>query len=144
MRSFGLLGLILTGILSNAQTLHQIKVNVPFTFTAAGRDLPAGEYHVFFNPSNSVVAVKGENTRTVFLMSESLNPSQDGQSFLSFHRYGQYQILEDVSIGGTVRRVSSGNLDRLLTQDSAQPNDKTFGAVTTPAVVTLTPEGEEN
>jgi hypothetical protein len=50
MRIFGPLAMILAGISANAQTIQEIKVEVPFNFTAAGKDLPAGEYHLVFNP----------------------------------------------------------------------------------------------
>jgi hypothetical protein len=144
MRSFGLLGLILAGIAANAQNLHEIKVNVPFNFTAAGKDLPPGEYHLFYNPFNAVVAMRGENSTAVYMMSAPSNPTQDGRSFLRFYRYGQHQVLQDVSIAGAVRRLPSGHAKKPLTAESAQPNEKSLGAVTTPALVTLLPEGEEN
>jgi len=142
MRSFGLLGLILAGIGANAQNLHEIKVNVPFTFTAAGKNLPPGEYHLLFNPLTAVVTLRGENSTAVFLMSASSDLTQEGRSFVRFYRYGQYEFLQDVSIGGAVRRLGSAHGSKLLTVEPAQPEDKSLGAVTAPAVVTLTPEGE--
>ena len=144
MRSFALLGLILAGIGANAQSLHEIKVNVPFSFTAAGKDLPAGEYHLFFNPFNAVVSLKGGNSALVLMMSAPSNPAQDGRSFLRFYRYGQHQILQDVAIAGAVRRVPSGHGKKLLTAEQARSNEQTLGAATTPALVTLMAEGGNN
>ena len=142
MRCLGLLGLILAGIGANAQNLHEIKVNVPFTFTAAGKNLPPGEYHLLFNPFNAVVTLRGENSTAVFLMSASSDPSQDGRSFVRFYRYGQYQLLQDVSLSGAVRRLGTAHGNRLLTAEPAPPEEKSLGAVTTPALTILTPEGE--
>jgi hypothetical protein len=68
MRIFGLLALILAGISANAQTVQEIKVEVPFTFTAAGKDLPPGEYHLFFNALKAIVTLQGENSSALFLM----------------------------------------------------------------------------
>ena len=97
MRIFGPLAMILAGISANAQTIQEIKVEVPFNFTAAGKDLPAGEYHLVFNPSNAIVTLRGESSATLFLMTAPVSSAGDGRSFLRFYSYGEHRTLQDVA-----------------------------------------------
>jgi len=144
MRIFGLLALILAGISANAQNIHEIKVNIPFTFTAAGRELPPGEYHLVYNPYNSVVVLRGENSPSLFLMSAPSNPTEDERSFLRFYSDGEYRTLQDIAITGAVRSFAFSHVNKAGSAAPGRPGEKTRGAVTTPSVVTLRADGEEN
>lgn len=144
IRTFGLLALILAGISATAQNAHEIQVDVPFTFTAAGRELPAGEYHLYFNPYNSIVVLRGDNSTSLFLMSAPSNPTHDERSFLRFYSNGEYRTLQDISITGAVRRLASSQANRGVSLQPGQPGEKTLGAVATPSVITLRPDGEKN
>ena len=144
MKTFGCLVLILAGISANAQNPHEIKVNVPFAFTAAGKDLPPGEYDLFLNPLKTVVTLRGENSTALFLMSASSNLTQDERSFVRFYSDGEHYTLQDVSFVGVEQRVVSAHVNKLLTAEPAASDKKKVGAVTTPSLVILTAEGREN
>jgi len=144
MRSFGLMALILAGISANAQTVQEIKVEVPFTFTAAGKDLPPGEYHLYFNPLNAIVTLRGENSAAVFLMTAPASSAENAQSFLRFYGYGERRTLQDVAFTGAIRRLSSAPRNKLVTADPTVPGDRAVSAITKGSVVTLTAEGKQN
>ena len=143
IRGFGLLALVLAGISANGQNLHEIKVNVPFTFTAAGKELVPGEYHLFLNAWNAVVTLRGEDSTSLCLMmSASSDFAQDGRSFVRFYSYGEHYSLQEVAFAGAVRRVASAHADKVLTAEPAAPDKKSLGAATTPSLVILSAEAE--
>jgi hypothetical protein len=144
MRSFGLMALILAGISVNAQTVQEIKVEVPFTFTAAGKDLPPGEYHLFLNPLNAIVTLRGDNSAAVFLMTAPASSAENGRSFLRFYGYGERRTLQDVAFTGVTRRLASAHRNKLVTADPAVTGDRAVSTVTKGSLVTLTAEGNQN
>jgi hypothetical protein len=143
-RSFGLMAMILAGISANAQTVQEIKAEVPFTFSVAGKDLPPGEYHLFLNPLNPVVTLRGENSAALFLMTAPASSAENGRSFLRFYGYGERRTLQDVAFTGAVRRLASAHRSKLLTADPVVPGDRAVSTVTKGSVVTLTAEGKQN
>lgn len=121
IRIAGALALVLAGMGANAQNTHQVRVAVPFSFEAAGKTLPAGDYSLSFDPSNSVVTLQGKSKVVVSLtvMSETSNGREN---FLRFDTYGQRHVLRDVSFSGDVRRVSTpGAVPALIASEQNQP-----------------------
>ena len=142
-KSFTILVVALAGVSANAQNLHELKVDVPFSFTAAGEIHPPGEYHFLFNPMNAVVSVSGENSPAVFLMTAPSDSSQDGRSFLRFYAYGSSRVLTSVSFRGSVRRLTSGHSPRTLIAGRSVEEETIRVRPASPSIV-LAEKGREN
>lgn len=108
----GALVLALAGIAANAQTTYQTRVSLPFSFTAAGKSLPAGEYRVFFDPATSLLTLQEGK----FVVLRSLTSNSDilehGESFLRFDAVGQENILSEFAFAGNVHRIPPSRVAR--------------------------------
>ena len=98
LASFGLAAASLFG-----QYSPQIRVKVPFSFTAGGRTLPAGEYLVETRqlPNSALVRSSDSGRAMVILLT---NPSQARgsapETCLMFHRYGDRYFLHQIWTAG--------------------------------------------
>jgi hypothetical protein len=112
---------MLAGWPVEAQVTRELSLHVPFSFVAAEKTLPAGEYTVITNSDSTVLiknAVEKEHTLFAFTQpTQSLRVSTDAK--LVFYRFGESYFLSEVWAGGTNtgrhlrvpagERLSSGN-----------------------------------
>ena len=82
----------------NALAQNEVKVNVPFSFTAGTSTMPAGSYTIKSDSgSRNLVYLTnwGENTKSMALgVTEEGNPSETGK--LVFHRVGDQYFLSEI------------------------------------------------
>jgi hypothetical protein len=75
------------------QPLH---ANVPFEFSVANRNLPAGEYRIEHH--GGFLSIENQDTlRTVMLIATPGESSKDGRSFLSFEEVNGVLFLRRVA-----------------------------------------------
>jgi len=90
---------LLLSAAAHAQTT-QLKVTVPFEFTAGNTVLPAGEYNIrsmgaWGGPALSVLNVNS-NAGTIVLSASSRSQKPTADAKLVFRRYGQQYFLAEV------------------------------------------------
>jgi len=91
-RRFAALGLFLLAL--NAMTLAQdfiskIRVNIPFSFYAGDKMLPAGDYTFALNRETSNIAIRGDNSGAgAFLFGSPNDAVNTGLATLTFHSNG--------------------------------------------------------
>jgi hypothetical protein len=96
------LGLLLLAASAYAQTVN-MKIEIPFNFTANGAKLPAGQYTITgLGIAGEALAIRNADQKAETLVMghrcESLTTSQ--QSKLVFHRYGDRYFLAQVWTAG--------------------------------------------
>lgn len=119
--------LVMVSALSTfAQVGRQFTVTIPFNFYAAGKTLPAGQYHVGRSTQNSAegLVLRGTDGRAgVFTLTKGI-PTEKAQqqSKLLFRRYGDQYFLAEVWISGmsTGRGLPSSRKERLIAQEIAK------------------------
>ena len=102
MRStFGILAtLSLAATSLSAQSKPLMTVNVPFSFAAGAKALPAGEYRVRAMAHNVVAIQSADYKTSVMLVSNSTeNTNMDGLGGLTFNRYGDRYFLSQIWMG---------------------------------------------
>jgi hypothetical protein len=86
-----------------AQISLPLKANIPFEFMVAGKTLPAGEYIVSPETTQSVLRIRNVDTNEGALVltnsAETLDYSD--QAKLVFHRYGNQYFLWEIWGPGT-------------------------------------------
>ena len=110
IRSFGALAIALAAISARAQPSTQ--VTVPFAFAAAGQMFPAGDYRLSFDTSNAVVSLRGEDLRTIFLMTAPGASVPDDRRVLRFQHDGDDWSLQGIAFDGIIRRVPMAKMKR--------------------------------
>jgi len=110
IRSLGALAVVLAAISASAQ--HSIQVTVPFAFAAAGRVLPAGDYRVSLSQSGEIASLRGQDLKTLFLLTAPGDRFQDERSVLRFQRDGNEWSLQGVVIDGLIHPVPLGKAKR--------------------------------
>jgi hypothetical protein len=96
------LGLLLLAASAYAQTVN-LKIEIPFSFTANGTKMPAGQYTIQgLGISGEALAIRNSEQKAQTLVMghrcESLKTSE--QSKLVFHRYGDRYFLAQVWTAG--------------------------------------------
>jgi hypothetical protein len=96
------LGLLLLAASAYAQTVN-LKIEIPFSFTANGTKMPAGQYTIQgLGIAGEALAIRNSEQKAETLVMghrcESLTTSQ--QSKLVFHRYGDRYFLAQVWTAG--------------------------------------------
>ncbi len=76
-----------------------VVVDVPFAFSVAGQNLPAGHY-IVASAGTDLIRIFSSHTRGVFLPTHSGMRSKSDGSKLVFHRYGDTYFLSSVWITG--------------------------------------------
>jgi hypothetical protein len=96
--------LIALSALSLAQdSTYQMRVNIPFAFSAAGQQLPAGTYLFSVNyETHAVVLRNHESGHSFNLIAIPDDRDKDGQSYVEFEASGSGYRLADL------RTASSG------------------------------------
>jgi hypothetical protein len=111
-RNFAGLAMLLTAIAANAQISHQARVTVPFSFMAAGRSLPAGDYRVDMDMTRALVTLSAYNSESIMFLTVRASQMENARSYLRFHRYGERWCLEQVAINGLAEEVPVGKRDK--------------------------------
>jgi hypothetical protein len=112
-------GLIAMAGLAQAQMLH-VKADVPFGFTAGGRQLDAGTYSIQrkLGESSEVLVLRnhetGQSINLAANRAEKLHPATESK--LVFHRYGNDYFLSEVWVQGSDsgERFVASNREREL------------------------------
>ena len=86
-----------------AQAKPQIKVNVPFSFVAGSKTLPAGEYQLQTERPN-LVAIQSKDWKTNmrFVAHAAESRQMEGVTALTFNRYGDRYFLSKIWTGDAV------------------------------------------
>jgi len=79
-----------------------------FAFAAAGQMFPAGDYRVSLDESNQIVSLRGQDLKTIFLLTAPGDRFQDERSVLRFQRDGNEWSLQGVVIDGLIHPVPLG------------------------------------
>jgi hypothetical protein len=82
-----------------AATEGAASVNVPFSFTAHGKSLPAGTYKVRWDSTRNFVTVQSNNAVETFLWSPNASPSADRRVTMRFEPQGQGLALQSIQYG---------------------------------------------
>jgi hypothetical protein len=109
---FGL-ALLLVALSAFGQEMRTIRADVPFSFQAAGKTWPAGDYRVRFDPRLNAIMLTsfGVNTLTAFT-TKAADPGLVTRTYLRFHRYGETWLLREVSFDGTVQALKLSKSER--------------------------------
>ena len=108
IRSLGILGLALAGIVVHVQALDSVKVTVPFSFTAGQQVLPAGDYRISLDQHSDLVIISGHDVLTTIMLTAPGDRLKDERSFLRFERYGNEWLLHEISFTGMAQQVGLG------------------------------------
>jgi hypothetical protein len=117
---------VLTTVSAHAQYAKPFTVTIPFSFYAAGKLLPAGQYRVARSTETTEegLALRQTDGRAgVFVMTRGIQAGEvQQQSKLVFHRYGNQYFLGEVWIFGrnTGRELPSSRKERLVKQEIAK------------------------
>jgi hypothetical protein len=98
------LAALLMAVSAYAQESSQMRVSLPFAFTAAGTTLPPGEYHLSIDQSLRLVTLSGPQDSVIF-PSLPNGPSRQHES-LQFLRKGDSWALKEIIVVGTEWDVS--------------------------------------
>jgi len=79
-----------------------IKAKVPFAFTLANKQLPAGEWTVVRNPLNETLAIRNARAKVGMFSAASRTESKIPASnyALVFHEYGNQHFLVGIKLAG--------------------------------------------
>ncbi|MEO8660367.1 MAG: hypothetical protein ABI693_17995 [Bryobacteraceae bacterium] len=95
------------GSLASAQSVPDLRVNIPFEFHAAGQSLPAGVYFVTIDGNYRQVDMHSINGHKIFLTAKPGDDAVRDRSSLVFHRYGDTYFLHEIR---SVRRPFAGRV----------------------------------
>jgi hypothetical protein len=97
--------LVLAGLLvglavapASAQTITQLRANIPFEFMVGGTTLPAGEYIVNARLTPGGLTIRSEDGRegALALVNPTDSPYNSNQTTLVFNRYGNQYFLSQI------------------------------------------------
>ena len=104
--------LALAGLASGATTSHYLRVNVPFSFIAAGQQFSAGEYNVSETDSG-VLMLQGAGKAAAIITSPEALPKAGQPSSLRFTTHSSGRYLSSVEVEGEgTRAVPATALER--------------------------------
>jgi hypothetical protein len=110
------------GLLALATSLSAeslVSVNVPFSFVAAGKVMPAGAYTIAEPSNGGILLIRGgAPNSSAMVLAVNAGPSTGNQAAVTFSHRGAAVVLSTVSIPG-------GSSYLLVA-----PSDKTAAAVT--------------
>lgn len=78
------------------------RINIPFSFTVAGKLLPAGEYRVQSNGIGNLVNLRNADSTQYFTWVANPSASDQRDVVLRFGADGQTHSLESIQIGPLV------------------------------------------
>jgi hypothetical protein len=82
-----------------AEAAHQIRCQVPFSFTVRGRTLPPGLYHASTDAPQGVLSIRGDGGFAL-AMAIGIESGDVTEPKLVFHKYGDEYYLQEVWLGG--------------------------------------------
>jgi hypothetical protein len=119
---------LLTAVSAYAQQPSQVRVTVPFAFTAAGTTMSAGEYRVALDLGRGLVTLRGPQGLAIF--HTIANGGIQGHEALRFKRSGDHLALQEIVFGGTGWDISTKPETALAAaRHSARKKDGTIAAV---------------
>ena len=91
-----------TGAVLNAQS-SDVRINVPFAFTAGTASLPGGAYYVSTLPGHTDAFMIRRLQHGVILLSQPAGSSRkDNTASLVFHRYADQYFLQEIRLPGNL------------------------------------------
>ena len=93
------------------------RVKIPFSFVAAGKSLPAGEYIVERNANTNFLSLQAQSTGQTILF--VVSPTGDGGKTVSlrFNEHDHVHALESVHYGS----LSTSKVDKSRTREDVSP-----------------------
>ena len=121
--------LIVCGNECKAQNRHRVVANVPFAFTVADQELPAGRYEFetiyghAFGGSMIVRSTEPKNARSVIVLALPGPAGSNSDEGLIFDRYGSANYLKQISLASNslALRFSRSASERLASREQARP-----------------------
>ncbi|MGA3186596.1 MAG: hypothetical protein ABSF22_05735 [Bryobacteraceae bacterium] len=97
--------LLFGGLLALATTLSAesilVNVNVPFSFVAAGKVLPAGSYTIEEPTNGGVLLIRGgEPNSSAMVLAVNAGPSTANKAAVTFSRSGATILLSAINVPG--------------------------------------------
>jgi len=123
IRNLAGITMLLTAIAASGQLSHQSRVTVPFSFTAAGRSLPAGDYRVDMDLTRALVTLSAYNSKPIIFLTVGGGQPQNAQSYLRFHRYGEHWFLQEVAVDGLTQEVPVGKREKQFIAANIPPDN---------------------
>jgi hypothetical protein len=124
--------LALTGASLAQDFSRKVRANIPFSFYAGGKMLPAGNYTLAIHRGSNNVAIFQKDTSVgTFLLGSPHDGSRNGRSLLTFHANseGTYvlQKIEGPDLG--VSFVSDKALSHVALSSSTNSTDVVIAAI---------------
>ena len=119
------LALLFMAVSAFGQGTRTIRADVPFSFQAAGKSWPAGDYRVRFdaNLNSLTLSSYGSNAATVLTTREDA-PGLATKSYLRFERYADTWVLQEASFEGAVQKLRLTKAEReILRADLTRSHD---------------------
>ena len=115
IRSFVVLAFLLMAASAFGQSMRAIRANVPFSFEAAGRTWPAGDYKVQFDVATGAMTLTSYGIRPAIVFPISKDEAPQGtRTYLRFQRSGDTWILTQASFGDTLQALKLNRAEREL------------------------------
>jgi hypothetical protein len=105
MMKFATWAALLMAVSASAQQPNQVRVTVPFAFTAGGTTMSAGEYRVALDLERELVTLRGPQSLAIFHTMP--NGRTRGHEALRFKRSGDHLALQEIVVGGTGWDIST-------------------------------------
>ena len=102
--------MIAAAALTTNSAMAESTINVPFSFIAAGKTLPAGKYVVVHDPSHNFVMLMGQKTGVSFnwILGPGDGLPTDTKVKLEFEQQNQGYALKWIQVGAlTTRRLDN-------------------------------------
>lgn len=104
-RLFAVAGLLVftLGVITGYAQRPKVAVQIPFSFTAGGSELPAGSYRISTDPNNpSVLRIRNEagDKSALCTIITRLSASESKKAQVVFDKVGEKRILSEVYLPG--------------------------------------------
>ncbi len=104
-RLFAVTGLLVftLGVITGYAQRARVAVQIPFSFTAGGSELPAGSYRIGTDPNNpSVLRIRNEagDKSALCTIITRLSASESKKAQVVFDKVGEKRILSEVYLPG--------------------------------------------
>ena len=114
--------MLLTVVSASAQITHQIRVNVPFSFSAAGKNHPAGNYALEFDKERNLLILSRYGSTPTILRTVTSREYKGEPTYLRFQRYGTDWFLKEVTFSGIGQELAPSKTERELAR--SKPADQ--------------------
>jgi hypothetical protein len=105
--------LMAAAVFATNSAMAETTLNVPFSFTVAGKTCPAGHYTVKENPIGTFVTLTNRDSSRVFTWILNPGPANydPAKVVLKFDVAGQSHLLHSVQVGPMTTTVLDKNAD---------------------------------